>query len=229
MLATWGHICATVSKVIGGGLPVDPLDSLIALVAGTETSLVDFTDQGQLFQDGAGTIPVTAQGQPIGRALDLSGNGFHLVQTTGSRKPLYSGNDGAGFDGANDRIDATYAASFNRSLMLLLRKDSGSFGPNHILQNNIVYEDGSNVGTPYPTFVDQIETLRREDLHDALDDGAYHEVLIEGFPSSAVAIGRSGGQAMLAEVRAAVYLREQDFPSNLPEVKAAVRNWFGTF
>lgn len=39
----------------------------------------DFTAAMGLFQDVAGTIPVTAIGQPVGRIRDLTGNGNDLV------------------------------------------------------------------------------------------------------------------------------------------------------
>lgn len=42
---------------------------------------VDFDDITTLFQDTAGTSPVTADGQQIGKALDKSGNGNHVTRT----------------------------------------------------------------------------------------------------------------------------------------------------
>lgn len=41
----------------------------------------DPNDWSTLFQDAAGTIPVTAVGQTVGKMLDKSGNGNHWVQT----------------------------------------------------------------------------------------------------------------------------------------------------
>jgi hypothetical protein len=43
-----------------------------------------------LFQDSAGSMPVTAVEQPVGRMLDKSGNGNHATQATGSLKPTLS-------------------------------------------------------------------------------------------------------------------------------------------
>ena len=42
-----------------------------------------------LFQDSAGTVPVTADGDPVGRMLDQSGNGNHAIQTVSGSRPVY--------------------------------------------------------------------------------------------------------------------------------------------
>lgn len=64
-------------------------------------------DPSTLFQDSAGTVPVTADGQPVGRMLDLSGNGNHATQATTSLKPIYRTSGGLHwleFDGWDDII-----------------------------------------------------------------------------------------------------------------------------
>lgn len=43
--------------------------------------------RGHLFQDSAGTIPVTAAGQPVGCVLDLSGRGNHLTHSISAKRP----------------------------------------------------------------------------------------------------------------------------------------------
>lgn len=43
--------------------------------------------RGDLFQDAAGTTPVTAAGQPVGLWLDRSGNGNHASQPTAAARP----------------------------------------------------------------------------------------------------------------------------------------------
>lgn len=42
-----------------------------------------------LFQDAAGTVPVTADGDPVGYMQDLSGNGNHATQSTSAARPVY--------------------------------------------------------------------------------------------------------------------------------------------
>lgn len=44
-------------------------------------------DFSTMFQDSAGTTPVTAVGQPVGKILDKSGNGFHATQATSTARP----------------------------------------------------------------------------------------------------------------------------------------------
>lgn len=48
----------------------------------------DPSDLSTLFQDSAGTIPVTAVGDPVGKILDKSGNGNHATQTTAINRPI---------------------------------------------------------------------------------------------------------------------------------------------
>lgn len=83
------------SAVAGGGTPPDPI--LAAFANGEQGAYYDFSDLSSLWQDAAGTTPVTANGQVVGRALDKSPNGNHLTQATGARRPLleYSGGIGA--------------------------------------------------------------------------------------------------------------------------------------
>lgn len=49
----------------------------------------DPSDMTSLSQDAAGTVSVTAFGQPVGRVQDRSGNGLHAVQASGDQRPLY--------------------------------------------------------------------------------------------------------------------------------------------
>ena len=49
----------------------------------------DPSDLTTLFQDTAGTTPVTTPGQTVALMLDKSGNGFHATQPTTSRRPTY--------------------------------------------------------------------------------------------------------------------------------------------
>ena len=67
----------------------------------------DPSDLSTLFQDAAGTVPVTAIGDPVGRMLDNSGNGNHATQTSNASRPFLQQSDGLyhlTFDGSNDSL-----------------------------------------------------------------------------------------------------------------------------
>ena len=55
----------------------------------TEGAWYDPSDLSTLFQDSAGTIPVTSDGDPVGLMLDKSGNGNHASQAISSARPIY--------------------------------------------------------------------------------------------------------------------------------------------
>ena len=63
--------------------------SPIALFAsGEQGTWYDPSDWTTLFQDSAGTLPVTAVEQPVGKILDKSGNGNHASQSTTTSRPI---------------------------------------------------------------------------------------------------------------------------------------------
>lgn len=57
--------------------------------AGEQGVWYDPSDTTTLFQDSAGTTPVTASGQPVGLMLDKSGRGNHATQPTAASRPIY--------------------------------------------------------------------------------------------------------------------------------------------
>lgn len=69
----------------------------------------DFSDPTTLFQDAAGTVPVTGFNQPVGHVLDLSGNGYHLTQSAAASRALFTdtlpnGKPSILFDGVDDLL-----------------------------------------------------------------------------------------------------------------------------
>lgn len=97
----------------GGGNPFTP----IGLFAGGEKGVwFDGSDTTSMFQDVAGTIPVTAVGQSVAKWLDKSGNGFHATQSAAASRPTYQVDpDGKGhllFDATNDQL-ATLPINFS--------------------------------------------------------------------------------------------------------------------
>ena len=67
----------------------------------------DPNDLSTMFQDAAGTVPVTAAGQPVGLILDKSGRNNHAFQTNSAPRPILRKNAVTGanyleFDGSDD-------------------------------------------------------------------------------------------------------------------------------
>ena len=69
----------------------------------------DPNDLSTMFQDAAGTIPVTAAGQPVGLIKDKSGRNNHAYQATSAARPILRKNATTGayyleLDGADDYL-----------------------------------------------------------------------------------------------------------------------------
>lgn len=78
----------------------------------------DPSDFSTMFQDAAGTTPVTAVGQAVGRILDKSGRGNHLVQITDASRPTLGIDSATGaqflsFDGMDDFLRTAVGADVN--------------------------------------------------------------------------------------------------------------------
>ncbi len=76
----------------GRKIPQGTLTPMGALLfsASEQGAWYDPSDLSTLFQDAAGTTPVTAVEQPVGRMLDKSGRGNHATQATTTKRPVYS-------------------------------------------------------------------------------------------------------------------------------------------
>lgn len=81
------------------------------------------SDISTMWQDSAGTTPVTAAGNPVGRIIDVSGNGYIFTQATAANRPTYqiSATTGAGclrFDGVNDYLSSTATVNLSSGTKL---------------------------------------------------------------------------------------------------------------
>lgn len=93
-------------KAFGFGLNV--FNPLTLFTGGKQGVFLDPSDLTTLFQDSAGTVPVTVNGDPVGKVLDKSGNGNHATQTISASRPTYR-TDGIlhwlAFDGVDDYLN----------------------------------------------------------------------------------------------------------------------------
>ena len=80
---------------------------------GQQGAWYDPSDFSALYQDAAGTVPVTAVGQPVGKAVDKSGRGHHATQSTSTARPVVgevSGKRSLTIDKVDDRLIVTVPA-----------------------------------------------------------------------------------------------------------------------
>ena len=110
----------------------------ISLFASSEKGAwYDPSDITTLFQDAAGTIPVTAAGDSVGKMLDKSGNNAHATQSTAGKRPIYRidpyGYSYLEFDGVDDfmatsAINLTSTARVTASVGLLVDQTNRAAG-----------------------------------------------------------------------------------------------------
>jgi hypothetical protein len=82
-------------------------DSLTEQVLALSPSvLFDTSNLSSLYQDSAGTTPVTQAGDPVGLVFDKSGNDDHLTQATASQRPIYQADGTILTDGVDDKLEA---------------------------------------------------------------------------------------------------------------------------
>ena len=94
--------------LLSGSAVVDPDAVIEALFANSEQGAwYDPSDLTTMFQDRAGTTPVTADGQTVGKILDKSGRGNHATAPNDAARPLYKTSGGLHwlqFDGVDDSL-----------------------------------------------------------------------------------------------------------------------------
>jgi len=88
------------------------------------------SDIDTLFQDSAGTTPVTTAGQPVGLMLDKSGNDNHATQATAAARPTYqTGPARATIDKVDDRLLVTVpTGGFTGTMVLATDQGTASYG-----------------------------------------------------------------------------------------------------
>ena len=87
-----GSSTVTVTPIdVGGVAYPNGFNPLSFFLASEQGAWYDPSDLTTLFQDAAGTTPVTAVEQPVGLMKDKSGRGNHAFQTTSANRPVLSG------------------------------------------------------------------------------------------------------------------------------------------
>lgn len=147
-------ISTSISRVVSIAIN-DPdgsgFNPLSLFSAGEQGAWYDPSDLSTLFQDAAGTIPVTAAGQPVGKMLDKSGRGNHATQATATARPVLQTASGLwylAFDGVDDSM-ATGSIDFTAQDKLTLWVGMTKLSDT---QAGIVCELSANLNTNAGTF-----------------------------------------------------------------------------
>ena len=127
---------------------------------GEQGAFYDPSDLSTLFQDDAGTSPVTEPGQTVGLVLDKSGNDNHATQPTAEARPVYQAGGGLHwleFDGVDDFLDLGENAGPQNwtfvSSATPMQATTGStgdpiYGSNQASDNRaIIYPNDTNLGS----------------------------------------------------------------------------------
>jgi len=115
--AIGSSIGRAIGSAMAGGGSEPAFDPATLFAAGEKGVWYDPSDFSTMWQDTAGTSPVTAVGQSVARIDDKSGNGKHATQANPASRPLLQESGGKyylDFDGADDSL-ATAAIDFSAS------------------------------------------------------------------------------------------------------------------
>jgi len=149
-----------------GGDAAPAFDPASLFASNEEGVWYDPSDLSTLYQDSTGTTPVTADGDPVGRIEDKSGNGNHATQSTAANRPVYR-TDGTlhwlEFDGVDDYFNVNsfvfdvrdfsgFGATGNISTSALsMYRPDGSDSRCYLNTSNIVI-GATSIGVASPTY-----------------------------------------------------------------------------
>lgn len=144
----------------------------------------DPNDLSTMFQDAAGTIPVTAAGQPVGLIKDKSGRNNHAFQSVSASRPLLQRNATTGayylaFDGVDDFFatnNIDFTATDKVSLFAGVRKLINASG--------LITELGNDTTNNKFFLIDEYRFLARGSINYISTQRA--EKLVATYPNNAV-------------------------------------------
>lgn len=152
---------AAVGAMVGAGGVVAPPWSPLALFAESEQGVwYDPSDFSTMFQDSAGTIPVTATTQPVGKILDKSGNNNHATQATADNRPTLEV-DGSGkyylaFSGTKHLLTSAINMGGNQMTVLAGFARTSATG---VGENNPIFQFGTTAQTGSLSFLYYVNAL----------------------------------------------------------------------
>lgn len=124
----------------------------------------DPSDLTTMFQDSAGTTPVTADGQPVGKILDKSGRGNHATQATAAKRPLYKTNGTEHwlqFDGVDDVVTTATNVDFTATDKMTIFSGARIAGTTN---QNPVSVGSSGAGRANLVFLSGVSPYARSEL-----------------------------------------------------------------
>jgi hypothetical protein len=154
----------TLSKVGGlrrsqgptGGGTAPAATTPLTLFGANTVAWWDFSNVATLSMDSAGATPVTADGDLIGRAADLSASAAHVTRAATTNRPTWrvgvqNGRACAEYDGSDDYLrNTTFAVSQPYTVFVVGRKTSGTTVNGVLMDSNAAVQAALYVGD-HPT------------------------------------------------------------------------------
>lgn len=152
-----------IRPTITGNFKLSILGSIIASAftpeelfnSGANGVWYDPSDLSTLFQDAAGTTPVTADGDPVGLMLDKSGNANHATQSVSASRPTYR-TDGTlhwlEFDGVDDYMRSSTAVTKPPSVAFAIKLTVARNPPASIVENSAFGARAGSSNIQYTTY-----------------------------------------------------------------------------
>lgn len=157
----------------------------------------DPSDLSTMWQDTAATTAVTADGQAVARIDDKSGNGYHMVQGTSTKRPIYK-TDGTYhwllFDGTDDGMDVVSQGNSAVTMPLTWSACSG-FRTESTVNQSVMDSDNSN-----PTVARYAQQLRV--VSSTLQSITFNEA-VSAFTDSAGAVSTATNYVSFSSRRSA--------------------------